>query len=155
LIFPRGAEGGNLDGRACKALESLNSDVIPLLKTFNSQQLLFHMNQTTREAIERHIQNILNEFNFQNRKNKYPNACPCYKGKICHNISPEKLNCFLCYCPEYKSEEIEGGCKINSQKGKWFLSDKLPKGKIWDCSDCDYPHREETVKIYLKKMFFS
>ena len=111
------------------------------------------MNPTTREAIEQHIQKIIKEFNFVNRKNKHPHDCPCYIGKPCHNIPPEKLNCFLCYCPEYKSELEEGGCKINNPNGKWLFNEKLPKGKIWDCSDCDYPHRKEVVEKYLKKMF--
>jgi dUTP pyrophosphatase len=102
----------------------------------------------------KHIQKIIKEFNFLNRKNKYPNECPCYTNKICHNLPEEKLNCFLCYCPEYKSE-IEGGCKINNPNGKWLFNEKLPKGKIWDCSDCDYPHREEIVEKYLKRIFLS
>ena len=67
-------------------------------------------------------------------------------GKICHNLEPEKLNCFLCYCPEYSEE----GCKINNPNGKWL---ETPNGKIWDCSDCDYPHKEEIVERYLKKIF--
>jgi len=108
---------------------------------------------STHEAINKHLQKIFKEFNFLNRKNKYPNECPCYTGKICHNISPEKLNCFLCYCPEYKSELEEGGCKINNSNGKWLFNEKLPKRKIWDCSNCDYPHQEEIVKKYLKKLF--
>lgn len=110
------------------------------------------MNQT-KEFFSQHIQKIIREFNYKTRKQKYPNACPCYTGKICHNLPPEKLNCFLCYCPEYKSESEIGGCKINSQKGKWFFDDKLVLGKIWDCSNCDYPHREKVVEKYLKKLF--
>lgn len=113
------------------------------------------MNSKTKHFINQQIQKILKEFNFQNRKNKYLYECPCYTGKICHNLSPEKLNCFLCYCPEYNSELEEGGCKINNPNGKWFFDEKLPKGKIWDCSDCDYPHREEIVKKYLRKIYFN
>jgi dUTP pyrophosphatase len=104
------------------------------------------------EMDSKHIQKIIKEFNFLNRKNKHPNECPCYKDKPCHNL-PE-LNCFLCYCPEYKSK-IEGGCKINNPNGKWLFNEKLPKGKIWDCSNCDYPHREEIVEKYLKSIFLS
>ncbi len=112
------------------------------------------MNSQTEQFINQQIQKIIKEFNFLNRKQKYPNECPCYTGKICHNISPEKLNCFLCYCPEYNSELEEGGCRINNPNGKWLFNYKLPKGKIWDCSDCDYSHRVEIVEKYLKKIFF-
>lgn len=111
------------------------------------------MDEKTEKFISAHIQKIIKEFNFKNRKAKYPDACPCYKDKPCHNIPEEKLNCFLCYCPEYISNLEEGGCKINSQKGKWFFDKRLPKGKIWDCSNCDYPHKEEIVEKYLKKLF--
>ncbi|MCW8965278.1 MAG: cysteine-rich small domain-containing protein [Candidatus Pacearchaeota archaeon] len=113
------------------------------------------MNKKTKEFIENHIQKIIKEFNFLNRQKSHPNECPCYTGKICHNINPKKLNCFLCYCPEYKTNKIEGGCKINSPKGKWLTNKKLPKGKIWDCSNCNYPHHEEIVKKYLKRIFNS
>lgn len=97
-----------------------------------------------------HIKKIIKEFNFLNRKNKFPYECPCYMGKICHNLSPEKLNCFLCYCPEYKSDLEEGGCKINNPNGKWLETEKA---RIWDCSDCDHPHKEEVVEKHLKKLF--
>lgn len=111
------------------------------------------MHSQTKEFLKRHIQKILNEFNFLNRQKNHPTECPCYTGKICHNIPPEKLNCFLCYCPEYDSKKQEGGCKINNPNGKWLFSEKLPKGKIWDCSNCIYPHNEEIVKRYLEKLF--
>ncbi|MBU2053262.1 MAG: hypothetical protein KJ721_03395 [Nanoarchaeota archaeon] len=111
------------------------------------------MNSKTRETINSHLNKIISEFRFNNRKLKQPKECPCYEqNKPCHNVDGE-LNCFLCYCPEYDNSKSEGGCKINSQKGKWYFHDKLPKGKIWDCSDCDNPHREETIRKHLKKLF--
>ena len=112
------------------------------------------MNDKTKEFIESHINRIINEFNFKKRKEKNPEECLCYQqDKPCHEIPKEEFNCFLCYCPEYDSIKSEGGCKLNSKKGKWFYHHDLPKGKIWDCSDCDYPHRIGTVKKYLKKFF--
>lgn len=102
------------------------------------------------KLIEERINLIIKEFDFENRK-KNTEECPCYKeNKKCHNI--ENLNCLLCYCPNYIKTE-EGGCKINNPKGKWFFHSNLPKGKIWDCSDCDWPHKEENVKEVLKKIF--
>jgi len=109
------------------------------------------MNPQTKNFIEKHIQNIIDEFDFEKQKGKNSDKCPCYSEGKCHDV--ENLNCFLCYCPEYDNSKIEGGCKINSEKGKWFFDEKFPAGKIWDCSSCDYPHKEEIVKKYLKKVF--
>ena len=109
------------------------------------------MDEKTRKFLEEHINKIVKAFSFENRS-KNSGECPCYKeGKKCHDLP--SLNCFFCYCPEYNSEIVEGGCKINSPKGKWFFDERLPKGKIWDCSDCDIPHNEETVRKYLRKLF--
>lgn len=92
------------------------------------------------------IKEILTEFDFENKKKKNPDSCVCYSDGKCHNL--EKLNCFFCYCPEYETTKAEGGCKINSEKGKWFVKgDK----KIWDCSDCNYPHKEEFIKKHLRE----
>ncbi|MFC1682410.1 cysteine-rich small domain-containing protein [Nanoarchaeota archaeon] len=97
------------------------------------------------DFLEKHIDKIIEVFDFENRKEN-KEECVCYKQeKKCHEI--ENLNCFLCYCPEYDSEV---GCKINSLKGKWLVSEG---GKVWDCSGCDYPHREEVVRKYLRKLF--
>jgi len=106
------------------------------------------MNSETKRFIDQHIKKIIDEFDFENRKSKNPNECPCYKDKKCHEI--ENLNCFLCYCPEYDNNKEEGGCKIGSNKGKWFVSENK---KIWDCGDCNYPHKKEIFEKYLKKLF--
>ena len=106
------------------------------------------MNPSTKQFIEKHIQRVIEEFDFENQKEKNPDRCPCYKNKKCHEV--EELNCFLCYCPEYDNSLEEGGCKISSQKGKWFVKgDK----KIWDCSDCEHPHKKEIVEKYLRRLF--
>jgi len=111
------------------------------------------MNSKTEQAINEHLSKIISEFRFSNRKLKHSKECPCYKqNKPCHNTDGE-LNCFLCYCPEYDNSKTEGGCKINSPNGKWHFNEKLPKGKIWDCSDCEIPHKEEVVKKHLKGLF--
>jgi len=103
-------------------------------------------------SIDRYIENIIDEFDFDTRKISHPDVCSCYKsGNPCHNM-PE-LNCFLCYCPEYDTNKPEGGCKLNSQDGKWLFSKKLPASKIWDCSGCLHPHKKETVRAYLRKLF--
>lgn len=106
------------------------------------------MNPKTKEFIEQHIKRILDEFDFENRKEKNKFECPCYRGEKCHEI--EDLNCFLCYCPEYDNSLEEGGCRINNPKGKFFEKDGT---KIWDCSDCEHPHKRETAEKYLRKLF--
>lgn len=110
------------------------------------------MNKIIEKYIGIRIDIILNEFNFQKRKKEHPEECPC--NSPCHEI--EKLNCFFCYCPFYKNDKPEGGCTLENplRKGKWFyragheLSDK-----IWDCSECAYPHMEENIKAILRDLF--
>ncbi len=102
-----------------------------------------------KKFIEQHINKIIKEFDFENQKLKNSNECICFKeNKKCHDIS--EMNCFFCYCPEYDNSKIEGGCKINSKNGKWFFADGK---KIWDCGDCEYPHKEEIVRKYLRRLF--
>ena len=109
------------------------------------------MDSSTKNFIENHIKKIVEEFDFENQKKKNPEKCPCYSKEKCHEIS--ELNCFLCYCPEYDNTKKEGGCRRGSEKGKWLFNEKLPAGKIWDCSNCSYPHKKEIVEKYLKSVF--
>jgi Zn-finger protein len=81
------------------------------------------------------------------RSKTHPNECPCYKTKPCHS---GKINCLLCFCPEYDLSKPEGGC-LRGGNGKWFYTPLQPAGKIWDCSGCSYPHEEENIKKELKK----
>ncbi|MEI6970357.1 MAG: cysteine-rich small domain-containing protein [bacterium] len=110
------------------------------------------MEQKARLAIEAHIERIVQATNFINFKKIMPDGCPCNKpgSRLCHQLPEDELNCLFCYCPEYQREREEGGCGITNPRGKWFFNDALPKGKIWDCSDCDYPQRPETVRNYLR-----
>ncbi len=102
--------------------------------------------------LKNHISQIISEFSYKVRSKKHPDACICYQqNKPCHKM--DDLNCFLCYCPFYDTSKEEGGCKRNCKDGKWFYSEKLPKGKIWDCSDCTYPHEKATVKGILEEFF--
>jgi Zn-finger protein len=101
--------------------------------------------------INAHINQIIIENSFKNRSKNYPDACPCYTNKPCHEMTD--LNCLLCYCPKYNTEIKTGGCKINNPNGKWHYNDLLSEKKIWDCSACTYPHSKEVVKEYLTKLF--
>jgi len=98
-----------------------------------------------------HIDKIVSEHRFEVRSKKNPDECPCYTSGVCHDM-PD-LNCFLCYCPNYDTETAVGGCKINHPDGKWYYNELLPDKKIFDCSDCTYPHSEVMVKKYLNELF--
>jgi Zn-finger protein len=113
------------------------------------------MDEFTRRCIESHIKLILEEFDFKKRKELHLDSCPCYSSAPCHTV--EGLNCFFCYCPWYDSEKAEGGCKKNNPlgKGKWFGREgNEVSDKIWDCSDCDYPHQEKVIKEALTELFY-
>ncbi len=102
--------------------------------------------------LENHINQIIDEYRYENRSVAHPNACICYEqGTPCHDM--ENLNCFFCYCPYYDTQIVEGGCLRNSPDGQWHQSEKLPTGRIWDCSNCEHPHLENTVKVHLEKTF--
>lgn len=98
------------------------------------------------------IEKTLSEYRYDNRKKSHPAECPLYSMDVkCHNL--ENLNCYLCYCPFYDAKKQEGGCLKDNpySKGKWFEHPNLPKGQIWDCSDCNYPHIEKNIREYMLK----
>lgn len=65
--------------------------------------------------------------NFQNR------TCEFYP---CHNVDPEKFNCWGCYCPLYPYPDCGGNYKILSE--------------IKNCSECLIPH--SNPDLVLKKL---
>ncbi|MBU0957557.1 MAG: cysteine-rich small domain-containing protein [Nanoarchaeota archaeon] len=111
------------------------------------------MEAETKKWIEKHIDKVVDKFRYGKLKVSDPEWCPCFKNDKCHAIGLADMNCFLCYCPHYENDKEEGGCKINNEKGGWHLSDKLTTGRIWDCSGCDWPHKEENIKKVLRKVY--
>jgi Zn-finger protein len=112
------------------------------------------MNKLIKTMIDFRIEIILKEFNFQNRRYEHLDECPCNGSSPCHDI--KDLNCLLCYCPWYDNSNPEGGCKIENplKKGKWFYREGNEiSDKVWDCSDCIYPHQEKIVRETLTKLF--
>jgi Zn-finger protein len=104
------------------------------------------------ELKKENISSIIDYMSFKNRSKRDTSLCPQYKGKNpkpCHEV--KDLNCFLCACPNYESEKLEGGCKINSKKGKFHYHKNLPKGMVWDCSDCNINHSPKEIEKYLLK----
>jgi len=112
------------------------------------------MNEQIKNGIRKRVEIIINEFSFENRRYEHPEECPCNHSGACHLI--DDLNCFFCYCPWYETSNPEGGCKIENPlgKGKWFYRPGNEiSNRIWDCSDCVYPHKEEVIRTILTKLF--
>ncbi|MGC8764799.1 MAG: cysteine-rich small domain-containing protein [Brevinematia bacterium] len=60
----------------------------------------------------------------------------------CHKIpyGQAELNCFFCFCPFYP-------CNGKLGSGRW-----TPEG-IYDCSDCNFIHRNDVV-LRIIKLFY-
>ncbi len=109
------------------------------------------MHAQAKKFIEKRINQLIKDYDFEKRKKTNPDECVCYEqNKKCHNL--EELNCFFCYCPNYDTSVKEGGCKINSPKGKYIDNHE---GKIWDCSDCDIMHNKENIRKYLSNRLYN
>jgi len=96
---------------------------------------------------------IIDYFDFDNMVKNENDFCPLYKEpKKCHDM--EKLNCYLCACPNFRFNDeglgsynefkILSKCSIDN--GEKFAG----KGVIHqDCSSCSVPHH----KAYIEKNF--
>lgn len=79
-------------------------------------------------------------------------GCPYYEiGVPCHPVAD--LNCFLCPCPEYENERLDGGCRISNSSGNIKKDRNLPLGEVWDCSNCSYAHSPIFVIRYVSAHF--
>lgn len=111
------------------------------------------MDRLTDYSIQQRIKAILEDYDYNKRRLTHPDECPCNSSGPCHD---EELNCFFCYCPWYESEKSEGGCGIGNplEKGKFLDRRGHPTSdKIWDCSDCNFPHKREVVEKVLRRLF--
>lgn len=118
----------------------------------HKKEILKELEQASIELTIQNIPKIINETSFETRSEKYPKKCPYYQKnplKSCHP-EVEDLNCFLCACPNYTSKSEQGGCRINSKQGKWTYHPNLPKGRVWDCSDCNKYHSPKAIEDFLK-----
>jgi len=109
-------------------------------------------------GIEFNVENIpaiVRETSYAVQSKKHPEDCPCYTSEPCHFM--HDLNCLLCPCPNYNSDrlgdngEIEGGCRVKSEMGKWKNHPNLPAGRVWDCNGCSAYHSPTVVEDYLRK----
>lgn len=107
------------------------------------------MHELASEIINKNVEELIESYDYENQKKVNLHGCICYEQDVkCHNL--ESLNCFFCYCPNYDRTIKEGACKINNPKGKYIDNHE---GKIWDCSDCDFPHTRENAVKLLEKLF--
>ena len=121
----------------------------------HKQKILNELKKANLELTIENIPKIIKETSFKVRSKKYPKECPYYQLEYSCHQKIKDLNCFLCACPNYKSELLIGGCKINSRRGKFVHHSNLPKRKVWDCSDCTINHTPKEVEKYLRNLIKS
>lgn len=98
---------------------------------------------------------IIEYFDFENMKKEEFDFCPLYaKDKKCHDM--EKLNCYLCACPNFRFNDqgikkIQNAtqfsfCAIESKDGRQgTYGEKIHQ----DCSKCGVPHHREYVEKHF------
>ena len=98
---------------------------------------------------------IIEYFDFENMKKKEFDFCPLYaKDKKCHSM--EKLNCYLCACPNFRFNDqgitkLQNAtqfsfCAIESKDGRQGIyGEKIHQ----DCSKCTVPHHKEYVEKHF------
>lgn len=104
------------------------------------------------------IDQIAEMFTYKVMRSECPDLCRLYKeNKLCHDMKLDELNCYGCYCPNYKQEEIideetglpkRGICVINSKFG--FYKNKETY-LILNCTNCIVPHRKKYIKKFIQK----
>ncbi|MEA3315239.1 MAG: hypothetical protein U9Q30_05230, partial [Campylobacterota bacterium] len=94
---------------------------------------------------------IIKYFDYENMKLKEKEFCILYKdNRKCHDI--EKLNCYLCGCPNFRVDKTKSFCSINSKYGdKIVLKDFTHQ----DCSKCKIPHSVPYIKKNFNKNWSS
>ena len=90
------------------------------------------MEKTSRES-------FLKQIGFSNSHQSYRD-CPYYP---CHALpaGQDHLNCLLCYCPFYP-------CGNSVGTGRWTSGGRT--GKIWDCTECSFIHRDDVAARILE-----
>ncbi len=77
--------------------------------------------------------------------------CPYFP---CHDLDENNFSCMFCYCPYYDRKSKQGGCLNENGTGEYFYYKKNGKTlKIWDCSNCIYPHTIENVKKIFRAFY--
>jgi Zn-finger protein len=114
------------------------------------QKIANELNSAGIKISPDNIGSIIEHTSFEKRSKRDKSECPYYElEKPCHDI--EDLNCLLCACPNYESDTLKGGCRINSSYGKITEHENLPEGQVWDCSNCSIGHDKDFVKSWLEQ----
>ena len=129
-------------------------DALETIKTFFRTHQLTIIKQLKQQGISislETIPDILHATNFQQRSQTHPEACDCYSSEIglCHKI--ENLNCFLCGCPYYPSENPSEQCKLDPSRGNHIPYNNPPSNTLLDCNTCNHPHNPKIVETYIRK----
>jgi Zn-finger protein len=104
------------------------------------------------DLTRRNISEIIEHMSFKNRSKTYSERCSLYTGGISCHPKIKDLNCLICACPNYFSEDNEGGCRADSNKGKWYEYEEHGERKrVWDCSDCHSYHSPMETRLFLEK----
>jgi Zn-finger protein len=130
----------------------MDKNILQIWEDYHFMEIVKELKSENISISYENIPRIVEAMSFNKRSRRNSEKCPYYKEEplhSCHNMN--NLNCLLCACPNYNSKELEGGCVINSKKGKWTYHENLPAGRVWDCSDCKINHSKEEVEYYLKK----
>jgi Zn-finger protein len=85
---------------------------------------------------------FLTQLDFANRHFGFRD-CTYYH---CHKFpeGQEWLNCVFCYCPFYP-------CNGKLGPGKWIIGGRGKK--VFDCSDCNFIHRDEIVREIFRLLY--
>lgn len=91
---------------------------------------------------------LIEYFDFDNMVKNEPDFCGLYaKNKKCHDM--EKLNCYLCACPNFRVGEKSSTCDINSKDGGSITA---KDGFVHqDCSGCTVPHKVNYVRKHFTR----
>lgn len=92
---------------------------------------------------------IIDYFDFENMIKEENDFCPLYKdNKKCHDM--EKLNCYLCACPNFRFDD--NGLQIKDNKtlmskcdidnGEEYIGDEVIHQ---NCAPCSVPHHKDYV----------
>ena len=124
--------------------------------------ITYKLNKRLQKLKSFEIDEIVENFSFKTMKRTYKDFCIFYeKDRTCHDMKPKDLNCYGCFCPNYKVEisfdkkqglyKI-GTCSVKSKFG--YYKQTKTRGDIkkdflvLSCANCTVPHR----RVFIKKL---
>ena len=84
--------------------------VVTLLQKWEKEHFRKILREIKSAGIDFSLENIdeiIKQTSFEVRSLEHPEECPYYsRATKCHDL--DDLNCFLCTCPNYNSDSLEG-----------------------------------------------